>query len=162
MSRKVYYEANTANCINPRTKVEVQNRRTHFWLALAACENMELPLSELKARLDMNPEESKKWSDFAFKELGRLLYFFNTAPHSNVYKENEKSIYNLDVRKFANLCMEIYGKTGLGLGSHTSQIYTNVVVTPLDHYIKDGLGIKCYGRYVDDFYFFLQKFRRSS
>ena len=35
---------------------------------------MEIPLSELKARLELNPEEAKKkWSEFAFKEWGRLL-----------------------------------------------------------------------------------------
>lgn len=30
------------------------------------------------------------------------------------------------------------------------QIYTNIAVTPLDHYIKDTLRVKCYARY----YFF--------
>ena len=69
----MYYEANTANGIIPRNKVELQKRRTHFQLALSACENMEIPLSELKERLNLNPEEAKKWSEFAFKEWGRLL-----------------------------------------------------------------------------------------
>ena len=73
LARRVYYEANTANEIIPRNKIELQNRRTHFQLALAACENMEIPLAELKERLKLNPEEAKKWSEFAFKEWGRLL-----------------------------------------------------------------------------------------
>ena len=73
LARRVYYEANTANGIIPRNKIELQNRRTHFQLALAACENMEIPLAELKERLKLNPEEAKKWSEFAFKEWGRLL-----------------------------------------------------------------------------------------
>ena len=46
---------NTANEIIPRNKIELQNRRTHFQLALAACENMEIPLAELKERLKLNP-----------------------------------------------------------------------------------------------------------
>ena len=73
LARKVYYEANIANGIIPKNKVDVQNRKMHFELALASCENMEIPLSELKARLELNPEESKKWSNFAFQEWGRLL-----------------------------------------------------------------------------------------
>jgi hypothetical protein len=73
LARRVYYEANTANGILPRNKIEAQNRRTHFQLALSACENMEIPLAELKARLNLNPDETKKWSEFAFKEWGRLL-----------------------------------------------------------------------------------------
>ena len=52
LGRRVYYEANTANGIIPRNKVELQNRRTHFQLPLAAYENMEIPLAELKARLN--------------------------------------------------------------------------------------------------------------
>ena len=73
LARKVYYEANTANSINPRNHVEFQNRRAHFQLALAACENMEIPLMELKARLELNPEEYKQWKNYAFQEWGRLL-----------------------------------------------------------------------------------------
>ena len=73
LARKVYYEANTANNINPRNIIEVQNRRNHFLLALSACENMEIPLAELKARLEMNPEECKNWKPFAFQEWGRLI-----------------------------------------------------------------------------------------
>ena len=34
---------------------------------------MELPLIELKERLELNPEESKEWKKFAFQEWGRLL-----------------------------------------------------------------------------------------
>ena len=73
LARRVYYEANIANNIVPRNSRDVQNRREHFQLALAACENMELPLTELKERLEMNPEESKEWKKFAFQEWGRLL-----------------------------------------------------------------------------------------
>lgn len=73
LARKVYYEANTANNIIPRNAVEAQNRRNHFLLALSACQNMEIPLAELKARLEMNPEEYKKWKPYAFQEWARLI-----------------------------------------------------------------------------------------
>ena len=80
--------------------------------------------------------------------------FFNSAPHKVIYKENEKRIYDKNIRKIANECMEVYGEEGFGLGAHTSQIYTNITVSPLDHYMKDVLRVKEYGRYVDDIYFF--------
>lgn len=73
LARKVYYEANLANGIIPENKMDVQNRKVHFQQALAACENMELPLTELKSRLELNPEENKEWKDYAFQEWGRLL-----------------------------------------------------------------------------------------
>lgn len=73
LARKVYYEANLANGIIPENKMDVQNRKVHFQQALAACENMELPLTELKSRLELNPEENKEWKEYAFEEWGRLL-----------------------------------------------------------------------------------------
>lgn len=40
---------------------------------------------------------------------------------------------------------------GLPIGNLTSQIFANFFLNPLDKYIKDVLGFKYYGRYVDDF-----------
>jgi len=40
---------------------------------------------------------------------------------------------------------------GLAIGNLTSQWFANFYLDPLDHYIKDKLGIKHYIRYMDDF-----------
>lgn len=40
---------------------------------------------------------------------------------------------------------------GLPIGNLTSQIFANFYLNGFDHYIKDKLNIKYYGRYVDDF-----------
>lgn len=40
---------------------------------------------------------------------------------------------------------------GLPIGNLTSQIFANFYMTPFDHYMKHRLGIRYYGRYVDDF-----------
>ena len=39
---------------------------------------------------------------------------------------------------------------GLPIGNLTSQLFANVYLNPLDHFVKRGLKIKYYGRYVDD------------
>jgi len=39
---------------------------------------------------------------------------------------------------------------GLPIGNLTSQIFANVYLNPLDHFVKRDLKIKLYGRYVDD------------
>jgi retron-type reverse transcriptase len=39
---------------------------------------------------------------------------------------------------------------GLPIGNLTSQMFANVYLNPLDHFVKRDLKIKCYGRYVDD------------
>ena len=39
---------------------------------------------------------------------------------------------------------------GLPIGNLTSQLFGNVYLNEFDHFIKEELKIKCYGRYVDD------------
>ena len=40
---------------------------------------------------------------------------------------------------------------GLPIGNLTSQIFANLYLSALDHYIKHDLGLRYYGRFVDDF-----------
>jgi RNA-directed DNA polymerase len=41
--------------------------------------------------------------------------------------------------------------SGLPIGNLTSQIFANFYMSAFDHFIKKELGIRYYGRYVDDF-----------
>ena len=41
---------------------------------------------------------------------------------------------------------------GLPLGYQTSQLLALMYLDPFDHWVKEKLGIKYYGRYMDDFY----------
>lgn len=43
---------------------------------------------------------------------------------------------------------------GLPIGNLTSQIFANFYLNDFDRFVKDELGCKHYGRYVDDFYIF--------
>ncbi len=40
---------------------------------------------------------------------------------------------------------------GLPIGNLTSQLFANIYLNDFDHFMKRGLGIRFYGRYVDDF-----------
>jgi retron-type reverse transcriptase len=40
---------------------------------------------------------------------------------------------------------------GMPIGNLTSQLFANIYLNELDHFIKDKLGIRCYVRYMDDF-----------
>ena len=42
---------------------------------------------------------------------------------------------------------------GLPIGNYTSQIFGNIYLNDFDHWVKNELSIKHYGRYVDDMYF---------
>ena len=41
---------------------------------------------------------------------------------------------------------------GLGLGSQVSQVLAPAIPGAMDHFVKEVLGVKYYGRYMDDFY----------
>ena len=43
---------------------------------------------------------------------------------------------------------------GLPIGNLTSQFFANLYLDPLDHFIKDELGVRAYVRYMDDLVFF--------
>ena len=45
----------------------------------------------------------------------------------------------------------IEGEKGLPIGNLTSQVFANFYLNGLDKFIKESLGFKHYGRYVDDF-----------
>lgn len=42
-------------------------------------------------------------------------------------------------------------RRGIPIGNLTSQLFANVYLNELDHFVKDKLGIRWYGRYMDDF-----------
>lgn len=45
-----------------------------------------------------------------------------------------------------------YEEKSLGLGSQTSQLFALLTLNEIDHFIKENLHIKYYGRYMDDLY----------
>lgn len=53
-----------------------------------------------------------------------------------------------------NLFTSLERRRGIPIGNQTSQFFANVYLDPLDHFVKDWLGIKGFVRYVDDFLVF--------
>lgn len=77
--------------------------------------------------------------------------FFPTVDHAAALNQIRRTIRDRKVLWFINLVMRSHGTVGMGIGSLTSQSMSGIVLNPLDHYIKDTLGIKRYVRYMDDF-----------
>ena len=101
----------------------------------------------------------KHLSDFykEYKTDGWILLldfssYFDNILHEPIFKDLEKKIYDKRVIDLIKQFIIPFGNKSLGLGSEISQVlalnYTNV----LDHYIKEVLHIKGYGRYMDDSY----------
>lgn len=113
-----------------------------------------------------------KGTDFALKRLKKHLYdyyrkngnegyvlvydfsnYFGSIKHDKLFEIAKK--YFVDERLWAlynQLIGAFKGGEGLGLGSQCTQISAVMFPNLIDHHFKDKLGVKGYGRYMDDGY----------
>ena len=78
--------------------------------------------------------------------------FFDTIQHDICFNIINNAISDQDLQNVAKDFINAFGDIGLGLGSQISQILALASVNSLDHFIKEKLHIKYYGRYMDDGY----------
>lgn len=79
--------------------------------------------------------------------------YFNSIPHDKLKDMLRTIIKDDDLYKQSIYFIDCFkGDTGIGLGSEISQICAIFYPNTIDHYIKEQLHIKGYGRYMDDMY----------
>ena len=91
--------------------------------------------------------------------IGDLKSFFDSIPHWAVEQLIRKQFADerivrliLEmVKQFDRKAPEGEG-VGMGLGSQVSQVLAPAIPGAMDHFVKEVLGVKYYGRYMDDFY----------
>lgn len=85
-----------------------------------------------------------------------LLYdfkkFYDNIPHDIVYDVVDNAVTDDRIRNMTRLIVDAYGDKGIGLGSPISPVLALSSANRLDHYIKEVLRIRHYGRYSDDGY----------
>ena len=78
--------------------------------------------------------------------------FFDNISHEVIKGALAKIYTDERLKKLIYECIDAFGSTGLGLGSQVSQVLALASANRLDHYVKEVLQIKGYGRYMDDGY----------
>jgi hypothetical protein len=79
--------------------------------------------------------------------------FFDSIDHIILFRLLDEQIQDEKTRELTRRFISVFGAgKSLGLGSQVSQIAAVFYPSPLDHYIKEVLQIKYYGRYMDDLY----------
>jgi RNA-directed DNA polymerase len=86
-------------------------------------------------------------------DLDLILYLiektiFNDPKINCIIKGKKTDWHNLPKTKSL---FHAKANCGLPIGNLTSQLFGNVYLNDFDHWVKKYLGIKYYGRYVDDF-----------
>lgn len=78
--------------------------------------------------------------------------YFDNIEHSLIKDIINKTYTDERLKKLIFHFIDMFGSKGIGLGSQVSQNLALIAVNKLDHYIKEQLKIKGYGRYMDDGY----------
>ena len=84
-----------------------------------------------------------------------VRHFFASIDHDKL-KEKLKKL-DLEPIVFDLLCTYIDSTDGLPLGYQTSQLFALLFLDEFDHFVKERLHIRWYGRYMDDFFLIHEK-----
>lgn len=135
------------------------------------CDHALLPIIRPSLIHDNGSSLKGKGNDFALDRLDAHLHrhfrrhgqdgyilmadfksFFGNLPHQTAKTLLAKHIQDQRLYNKACDCLAWYGDSGVGLGAMTSQVIAVCTPNPLDHFCKEALRIKEFGRYMDDFY----------
>lgn len=93
--------------------------------------------------------EPRDENDIPFLKYALKLIIFNEQQHNCILKQSKDNWKDLPKEKSLFYCEK---NKGIPIGNLTSQIFANFYLSEFDHYVKEELGMKYYGRYVDDFF----------
>jgi retron-type reverse transcriptase len=82
--------------------------------------------------------------------------FFPSIDHEILKTVIHRHIRDKKVMRLIDVLIRSYesveqGRKGIPIGALPSQLFANVYLNPLDHYLKEACGVRCYARYMDDF-----------
>jgi hypothetical protein len=90
---------------------------------------------------------------------GDFKKFFYSLSHEVLTCKVRKSLQSVsdeELKEFSIWLLELFiastDDPGVPLGNQSSQLFALLYIDEIDHLVKDELGFKFYGRYMDDFY----------
>lgn len=108
--------------------------------------NRDLLFSKTEKVLMDTRNEFEIGKDLIWNLLKEVIF---NDPTTNCYIKGKESDW--DGLPSSKSLFHAGKNTGLPIGNLTSQLFGNVYLNEFDHFIKKNLGIKYFGRYVDDF-----------
>jgi retron-type reverse transcriptase len=101
-------------------------------------------------QVDETLHEVERWVDFNLELALRLIHqtIFNDPRVGCIIKGRKNDWNGLPPSKSL---FHAPPDCGLPIGNLTSQLFANIYLNGFDHFVKRDLGMRYYGRYVDDF-----------
>lgn len=135
------------------------------------CDYAIVPMLSRTFIHDNGASMDKKGYDFAIRRLTQHLHehyrkhgqegyillfdftkFFDNVSHALIKGILRQQFTDRRIIQLSEHFVDAFGEVGLGLGSQISQVLSLASANRLDHYVKEKLRIRGYGRYMDDGY----------
>lgn len=97
-------------------------------------------------------EHYRKHGTEGYVLLYDFRHFFDSISHEVLKRILDRAFEDQRIKALTGHFIDAFGEVGLGLGSQISQVLALAATNRMDHYIKEKLRIKQYGRYNDDGY----------
>lgn len=121
-------------------------RLKRFLMAVRSVSGKSVPIYVLQCDI-RKFFQSISW-DILFGILEKAI----TCPRTRSLIQKIITTHAISGVNFAETNISIQQRTGVPIGNLTSQLFANVYLNELDHFIKDRLRVRWYGRYMDDFF----------
>jgi hypothetical protein len=80
--------------------------------------------------------------------------YFASIDHEILFQMIQRKIKDPKVLWLIRVIIDSTPNPGIPIGNLTSQIFANLYLNGLDHFIKENIGCRCYLRYMDDLILF--------
>lgn len=104
-----------------------------------------------KAGLPPLPAQKTNYADGWVLKCDVAKYFYSIQ-HEPLKKKVRQFIHDPDILWLTDMIIDSTENPGIPIGNQTSQWFAVMYLSDMDHFIKEKLGIRYYGRYMDDFY----------
>lgn len=163
---------NTFKVYEPKERIVMSNSYKDKVVQHALCDNVLEPVLTKSFIYDNYASQKNKGTHFGLNRLSEFMrsfyrqngvdgwvlkcdiakYFYNIQ-HDILKQQIRKLLTDANTLWLVDMIIDsTEGNVGLPIGNQTSQLFALLYLNNLDHFIKEKLGIKYYGRYMDDFY----------
>lgn len=97
------------------------------------------------------PTEQGNYADGWVLKCDIRKYFYS-IPHEPLKATVRKYLDDPDILRIVDTIIDSTPSPGIPIGNQTSQWFAVAFLNGLDHFIKEKLRIRFYGRYMDDFF----------
>lgn len=163
---------NTFEVFEPKRRVVMSNSFKDKVVQHSLCDNVLEPILTRSFISDNYASQVGKGTHFGLDRLqeflrrfyrqngvdgwilkGDISKYFYSIRHDVLKTLIRKKISDPDVLWLVDLIIDsTEGNVGIPIGNQTSQLFALLYLDGLDHFVKEKLGIKYYGRYMDDFF----------